>query len=275
MPAAPSLPAGRLSQPTPKRYERLVADGWLWRRVAVWVCTGEPGFASHTADKHAQDTGSDSNPPAPTAGLSFVITGTDGQTNFDVPSTGGSYPLIVFALIQDADGQPDPLGNDGLMAAEVGASLTGTLVGSGNAYFKTNASGTPQVRYQPGASATASARRTWGSGNTIGIGASDQTTTAGPVENTLYLGTANVSVAGQWHRRLTRRRRQHVVHGRRNVRHAGGISRLHGHSHCKIHSLVFDGIARGRVGDPDRDFGVGQRKRNARCRHLVGSRRLV
>ncbi len=139
-----------------------------------------------------EDTGSDSNPPAPTAGLSFVITGTDGQTNFDVPSTGGSYPLIVFALIQDADGQPDPLGNDGLMAAEVGASLTGTLVGSGNAYFKTNASGTPQVRYQPGASATASAPATWGSGNTIGIGASDQTTTAGPVENTLYLGTANV-----------------------------------------------------------------------------------
>jgi hypothetical protein len=83
------------------------------------------------------------------------------------------------------------LGNDGLYEAEVGASLTGSLIGSGNAYFKTRTNGMAAVTYQGGAT-SASGTNVWGSGDTMGIGASDPTDVSGPVNNTIFLGTNNV-----------------------------------------------------------------------------------
>ena len=54
------------------------------------------------------------------ASLSLAITGTNGATSFTVPSSGGSYQLVVFAMIQDdSTGTVDPNGNDGIASIEV------------------------------------------------------------------------------------------------------------------------------------------------------------
>ena len=119
------------------------------------------------------------------ADLAFIITGTNGATNFVVPNTGGTYQFVVFGLIQDSAasgssnvGGPDPNGADGISATQLGAALTANSGLISDAFFQhTGSSAT--VAYQPSASAQATATQLWSSGTTIiGIGATDPAQTS-------------------------------------------------------------------------------------------------
>ena len=123
--------------------------------------------------------------------MSFAISGTNGATSFTVPSGGGTYtyPLVIYAMIQDSVGTSgtvggtDPGGMDGFAAAELGIDLTGGLVTSANNAYFLHTGGTAGVAYENINSAKGTATSLWGSGSsgTIGIGCSDTTTTGAGV----------------------------------------------------------------------------------------------
>jgi autotransporter-associated beta strand protein len=130
------------------------------------------------------------------ASLSFVITGTNGSTNLTVPNSGGSFPLILYALVQDSNGTTDPAGFDGVAQILGGVDISGGLVRSGNAFFAHSGS-IATVTYQQYWQAESTAVQLWGSSSsgTIGIGASSSAV-ATSVNSTIFVGQTGVWAPG-------------------------------------------------------------------------------
>ena len=131
------------------------------------------------------------------ASLSFAITNATGATSFTVPTSGGSYPLILYALIQDSAasgssnvGGTDPNGNDGISEFEAGIDLTGGLVGLTSSANFTHTGSAATVGYQTNFFAKGTAVGLWGSNSsgTVGIGATNSTATTPTtlLNNTIY-----------------------------------------------------------------------------------------
>jgi hypothetical protein len=127
------------------------------------------------------------------AAMDFVIAGTNGATSFSIPASGGNVPLIVYALIQDgATGAPDPNGNDGIQSFEQGITMTGALIADASLYRTGTTVG---ISYQPTPGGASTSTQMWSSGGTIGLGATNSTTTAASGQATSIYAGYNSSVS--------------------------------------------------------------------------------